>query len=121
MKIEEEIDQGSLIALSPKCYNLCGSTTVTLQGQSSQTIPKVKRALKGVHRDSKLNEKDFLDCLYENRQVHRDQYSFRMRNDSKNIDLIKNRKVVLNNSYYKMRVHSDGVTCSPLTKENKYV
>lgn len=121
LKIEEEIDQGSLVALSPKCYNLTGSSMVPINDGQSKEVFKVKRALKGIHRDSKLEEQDFLGCLYENDQVLRDQYSFRIRNDSKNIDLIKNKKIALNNTYYKMRVHTDRVTCTPLTKENKYV
>jgi len=94
---------------------------VPINDGQSKEIFKVKRALKGIHRDSKLEEQDFLGCLYENDQVLRDQYSFRIRNDSKNIDLIKNKKLALNNTYYKMRVHTDRVTCTPLTKENKYI
>ena len=94
---------------------------VTNGDGSSEELFKVKRALKGIHKDSKLNEKEFLSSLYENEEILREQFSFRIRNDSKNIDLIKNNKTVLNNSYYKMRVHSDLVTCTPLIKFNKFV
>lgn len=109
------------MALSPKCYNLTGSSMVPVTDSDAKEVFKVKRALKGIHRDSKIQEQDFLGCLYENNQVLRDQYTFRIRNDSKNIDMIKNTKIALNNTYYKMRVHSDGVTCTPLTKESKFV
>lgn len=88
---------------------------------TSEEVFKKKRALKGIHRDSSLDEQDFLECLYENKEVLREQFAFRIRNDSKNIDLIKNNKCALNSAYYKMFVHEDGVTCTPLKKLNKFV
>ena len=51
MKIEEHIDQGSMVALSPKCYSLQGSA---FEDGDSEEIEhaKFKRALKGVHKDT---------------------------------------------------------------------
>ena len=113
LKIEEEIDQGSFVGLSPKCYSLVGSTF-----ENGNEKMKNKKAHKGIHRETLLDHEDFLNCLYQDKSISKDQFSFRIQNKSKQIDLIKSHKIALNSTYCKFFVENDKVTCTPL-KDSK--
>ena len=113
LKIEEEVDQGSFVGLSPKCYSLVGSSF-----QNGNEKMKIKKAHKGIHRQTVLDHDDYLECLYQDKSISRDQFSFRIQNQSKQIDLIKSHKIALNSNYCKLFVEKDKVTCTPL-KDSK--
>lgn len=110
LKIEEEVDEGSFIGLSPKCYSLVGQSF----DEAGNEEQKNKKAHKGIHCDTLLEHESYLDCLYKDQSITRDQFSFRIQSRTKQIDLIKSHKIALNSSYYKLFVENDKVTCTPL-------
>ena len=74
---------------------------------------KIKKALKGVHVRTDLDKEDFVNALYNNKAVLRKQ--IRLRRDPKKyrIRLQEENKKALNALYYKMKVNSNFVTCTP--------
>ena len=96
--------------MSPKCYSLVGSTFE----EDGSEINKTKKAHKGIHRETLLEHDNYLECLYQDTVVRKNQFSFRIQNKSKQIDLIKNHKIALNSNYTKLRVSKDKITCTPL-------
>ena len=121
MKIEEEIDQGSIIALSPKCYSIRGISFEVSDHGTLNEVTKKKRGMKGIHQDTCISHESFLKCLYHDKPVLRDQFAFRIKANSKEIDLIRNEKIALNSIYYKSFVERDLVTCTPLKLNDKFV
>ena len=97
------------MGLSPKCYSLVGSSF-----ENGIEKMKNKKAHKGIHRQTVLDHEDFLKCLYEDKSISKDQFSFRIQNKTKQIDLIRSHKVALNSTYCKLFVEKDKVTCTPL-------
>ena len=90
---------------SPKCYIMDNCVENDPDG--------IKRALKGVHHNTIVNKEDFLNSLYKNDVPIRKQV--RLRRDTRvfKIRLIEEEKRALNPVYYKYKVSSDLITCTP--------
>ena len=65
MKKEFEVDNGSAVFLSPKCYDIFDNDD-----------ENNKRALKGIQSDSTLTHQHYIDALYNNKQHPRTQCRF---------------------------------------------
>ena len=98
------MDNGRAIFLSPKCY--------LLEDESTQ---KSKKALKGVNCETDIQFQHFVDVLYNNSKIHRQQNRLRRNQKHYAMELQSNMKKSLNSVYYKMKVSNDFVKCSPLT------
>ena len=98
---------GGGVFLSPKCYLMEDKSS----GQS-------KKALKGVHSETTIKYDDFVDVLYNNSTVMREQIRLRRHKDNYAMELQSNTKKSLNSIYYKMKVSEDFVSCSPHKDQN---
>ena len=85
---------------------------------TDQVSGQVKKALKGVHNETEIAYKDFLDALYNNSKVIRDQTSLRRNLKKFTMQLQKEKKKAINSVYYKFKVSDDFITCSPHTDIN---
>ena len=81
---------------------------------------KVKKALKGVHSRTLLEYEDFIDVLYNNSTVLRDQTQLRRNPKKFTVQLQRGQKRALNSVYYKFKISPDFITCSPHTDEHGY-
>ena len=79
---------------------------------------QVKKALKGVHSRTLLEYEDFIDVLYNNSTVMRDQTQLRRNPKKFAIQLQRGKKRALNSVYYKFKISADFINCSPHTDEN---
>ena len=77
-----------------------------------------KRALKGINSGTDIQYEDFVDALYNNSNVMRDQNRLRRHRTQYSMELQTNNKKALNSIYYKMKVSDDFVSCSPHTDQN---
>ena len=83
-----------------------------------QAAGKVKKALKGVHSRTLLEYEDFLDVLYNNSTVMREQTQLRRNPKKFTIQLQRGKKRALNSVYYKFKISPDFITCSPHTDKH---
>ena len=90
---------------SPKCYILDNCDENDPDG--------IKRALKGVHHKTLVTKEDFLNSLYQNDVPIRKQV--RLKRDTRifKIRLVEEQKRALNPVYFKYKVSSDLISCSP--------
>ena len=107
MKEEFSIQSGSAVFLSPKCYIM-----------EDQTSGATKKALKGIHSQTMITLDDFLDVLYNNNTVMRDQTRLKRNLKKFTVQLQREKKRALNSVYFKLRVSDDFITCSPHIDEN---
>ena len=110
LKKEFQVDNGSFIALSSKCYHLLDRTTLF-----------EKKALKGIHSDSVITHQDFYNCLYHNETVTRNQVRFHYNKKLDMMTLINQNKKALNSIYTKMCVKNDFVSIEPLKLNGKFL
>ena len=101
------MSNGSAIFLSPKCYLM-----------EDRTTGECKKALKGIHCETLLQYEDFIDVLYNNSTVMRDQTRLRRNLKKYTVQLQREKKRALNSIYYKFKISSDFITCSPHTDEH---
>lgn len=78
----------------------------------------VKKALKGIHSQTMITLDDFLDVLYNNNTVMRDQTRLKRNLKKFTVQLQREKKRALNSVYFKLRVSDDFITCSPHIDEN---
>lgn len=78
----------------------------------------VKKAIKGVNPCTPLEFKDFLDVLYDNKIVMRDQTRLRRHLKQFTVQMQREQKRALNSVYFKLKVSDDFITCSPHTDSN---
>ena len=107
LKEEFSIDKGRAIFLSPKCYLMHDSTS----GQ-------MKKALKGIHSETLIDDQDFIEVLYNNSNIMRDQTRFRRNLKQFTVQMQKQKKRALNSVYFKLRVSDDFLACSPHVDSN---
>lgn len=107
LKEEFCIRNGSAVFLSPKCY--------IMEDKSSGQI---KKALKGIHSETLIGLNDFLQVLYNNSTIMRDQIRLRRNLKKFTVQLQREKKRALNSVYFKLKVSDDFITCSPHTAEN---
>ena len=74
---------------------------------------QTKKALKGVNPGTLIDVQDFIEVLYNNSNIMRDQTSFRRNSKKFTVQLQKQKKRALNSVYFKLRVSDDFITCSP--------
>ena len=110
MKIEFDISKGIFCALSPKTYFV----------EDDEDL-NYKRSSKGIPAKVKLTSQRYIDVLLNNREDHVTFES--LRKDRKNNKMTHTNltKKGLSNVCLKVFVAEDGVTCSPLQKENVYL
>ena len=77
----------------------------------------VKKALKGIHSHTLLEYDDFIDVLYNNATVIKDQTQLRRNPKKFTVQLQREKKRALNSVYYKFKISPDFLTCSPHTDE----
>lgn len=83
---------------------------------------QVKKALKGVHSQTDIEYDDFVNALYQNKNIQREQIRLQRHPKNYSMELKSNIKKTLNSVYYKMRVSEDFVNCYPHTnEEGKYL
>ena len=68
-----------------------------------------------------ISHETFIDALFNSTEVIRDQYRLQIRHKESQIDLVKNKKLALNDVYLKFAVSEDKVTCSPLKCGNQFI
>ena len=107
LKEEFRLDNGAGIFLSPKCYFM----EDTISGQ-------VKKALKGINSGTDIRYEHFVNTLYNNSSIMREQNRLRRHRTQYSMELQSNIKKSLNSIYYKMKVSEDFVSCSPHTNQN---
>ena len=78
----------------------------------------VKKALKGVHMKTQLDMKDFINSLYQNISINREQIRLRRDLKSYRIQLLSQTKRSLNPVFFKMKVSDNLITCTPHVDEN---
>ena len=93
--------------MSPKCY-------IMEDKESGQ----VKKALKGIHSETMIEFDDFVDVLYNNSAVMRNQTRLRRNLKKFTVQLQSEKKKALNSVYFKLKVSKDFITCSPHTDEH---
>ena len=79
---------------------------------------KIKTALKGVSAETDINCEHFIDAIYENRNILREQTRLRRHRTQYSMELQRNLKRSVNSVYYKMKVSSDFISCTPHTDSN---
>ena len=77
----------------------------------------VKRALKGIHQKTVLNKSDFLTALYENRNPIKPQIRMKRDIKTRKIRIVEEQKKSLNSLYYKMKLSTDLLSCTPHDKD----
>ena len=107
LKEEFRLNNGAGVFLSPKCYFM----EDTVSGQ-------VKKALKGINSGTDIRYENFVDTLYNNSSIMREQNRLRRHRTQYSMELQSNIKKSLNSIYYKMKVSDDFVSCSPHTNQN---
>ena len=107
LKEEFRLNNGAGVFLSPKCYFM----EDTVSGQ-------VKKALKGINSGTDIRYEHFVNTLYNNSSIMREQNRLRRHRTQYSMELQSNIKKSLNSIYYKMKVSEDFVSCSPHTNQN---
>ena len=107
---EFKTNNGSLIALSPKCYSL-----------HCRDKEAVKRGLKGVHHRTPISHQAFEDALYSNNQHNVSQSRFQFDSNTSRMKLITQQKNALNTLYTKFRVLDDNIRVEPLSINGQYL
>ena len=79
---------------------------------------KLKKALKGICSGTNLKYEDFLDVLYHNTKVMREQTRLRRDLKKSTVHMQKEQKRALSSIYYKLKVSDDFLSCSPHTDQN---
>ena len=83
---------------------------------------QTKKALKGVNSETDIVYEDFVDALYDNTNVLREQTRMRRHRTEYSMEIQTNIKKSLNSVYYKQKVSDDFVTCTPHTNpEGEYL
>ena len=83
-----------------------------------KTSGKSKKALKGIHSETMIEYDNFLDALYKNTTVMRDQTRLRRNLKKFTVQLQSEKKKALNSVYFKLKVSDDLISCSPHIDEN---
>ena len=78
----------------------------------------VKKALKGVHIQTQLDIKDFINTLYDNATITRQQTRLRRDLKAYKFELLCQTKRSLNPVFFKMRVSDNLIGCSPHVDQN---
>ena len=107
LKEEFSIQRGSAVFLSPKCYIM-----------HDETSGEMKKALKGIHSETMIDVRDFIEVLYNNSNLMRDQTRLRRNLKKFTVQLQREKKRALNSVYFKLRVSDDFLICSPHIDEN---
>ena len=110
LKQEFKITNGSFVALSNKCYHLY-----------DEDARVVKTALKGISRDNDISHQDFLQVLYQNRLLRRDQVRFQYSKQRDMMTMVSQKKKALNSVYTKMCVGDDFVSVQPLSLNGSFL
>jgi len=79
---------------------------------------QVKKALKGIHSGTMIEYDDFVEVLYNNSTVMRDQTRLKRNLKKFTVQLQNEKKKALNSVYFKLKVSDDFITCSPHTDEH---
>ena len=87
------MSNGSAIFLSPKCYFM-----------EDRLTGERKKALKGIHCQTLLQYDDFIDVLYNNSTVMRNQTRLRRNLKNYTVQLQREKKRALNSVYYKFKI-----------------
>ena len=82
------------------------------------TSGQMKKALKGIHSETLIDSQDFIEVLYNNSNIMRDQTRFRRSLKQFTVQMHKQKKRALNSVYFKLRVSEDFLTCSPHVDSN---
>jgi len=107
LKEEFRLDNGAGVFLSPKCYFM-----------EDKISGQVKKALKGINSQTDIRYEHFIDTLYNNSSIMREQNRLRRHRTQYSMELQSNIKKSLNSIYYKMKVSDDFISCSPHTNQN---
>ena len=107
LKEEFRLDNGAGVFLSPKCYFM-----------EDKISGQVKKALKGINSQTNIRYENFIDTLYNNSSIMREQNRLRRHRTQYSMELQSNIKKSLNSIYYKMKVSDDFISCSPHTNQN---
>lgn len=107
-KQEYSITKGRGVFLSPKTYIICDD--------DKQNGGGTKKALKGVHAQSKIEESAFINALHENKQTKIAESRLQNNRANKRCELITQEKNAVNTIYTKLRVENDQTTVRPLRK-----
>ena len=92
--------------MSPKTY--------FIKDETSYDTKDVKKALKGIHSQEKVQQEDFLDALYQNKLTKVAEMKLQNNIKKKRCELVENEKNAINAIYTKLRVEDDQVTVRPL-------
>ena len=79
----------------------------------SETPDGVKRALKGIHDKTDITRDEFLDSLYGNEVVKKQQNRIKRNLKKFKFSTVTETKKALNSVYYKMKVSEDFLSCTP--------
>lgn len=84
-----------------------------MESADSANSDGVKRALKGINDETNVTREEFLNSLYRNDVVRKEQN--RLKRDLKKFKFatVCETKKALNSIYYKMKVSDDFLSCSP--------
>ena len=101
--------KGRFIALGPKTYY-----SINLESMD------VKMGSKGIPHNENLLLEDFLKMLYSNDSHFVTLRSLRL-NRNREMARTTLEKRGLSNIFFKFRLEDDGITCTPLTRNNEYL
>ena len=85
---------------------------------ADQESRNVKKALKGVHIQTQFDIKDFINTLYNNATINRNQTRLRRDLKAYKFELLCQTKRSLNPVFFKMRVSDNLICCSPHVDQN---
>ena len=106
--MEFHFQKGHFVALSSKCYYAFDEENGTS-----------KIGSKGVPRSSKLEVKNFLDKLYDDKSVCAEIRSLKL-HDNEMIRCVQKRSA-LNALFSKFQIDNDRITCTPLRQNNEII
>ena len=98
------------MALAPKTY--------FVEDDDSENI---KRSSKGIPKKVKLSSQRYCDVLFHGAEDIVQYESLRLDHSKTQMRHTSLTKTGLSNVCLKVRVEDDGITCKPLTKEEKYI
>ena len=98
---------GEFIALSPKCYF------------SASTDGRTKFGTKGMPHSVKVTLDNFRNCLKDGTPYNVELQTLTKKNHT--MSRVKQTKSGLSRLFVKFRLADDGISCSPLQQDDKYV
>ena len=110
LKEEFRVLNGSFVGLSSKCYHVF---------DKSNGCSKI--AMKGIQKESNITQKDFLDLLYKDEQVVRNQVRFQYSKQHDMMTVVSQEKKALSSIYTKLCVQDDRVSIKPLSRNGKFL